>query len=450
MAFWILGLLAVMSAGTSAAEVGLRELFDGSNKPRGRDALVAAHLARSGPGAALRHIRVFPKAIDETKKRLQSADKLYQRLGDKWWGWRIKFERNYVRKHKRPPAEYPTPDGINRSYLASERALKVARNGLFQERLFQQRVLSAIGQALKRDAGEKSVAGLRAALSARDPLTRTRAARMLVHLDGAQAATIATEALAREKSGAVLSFLLRFAPSDVAQPFLIHPSWVVRAAAASRVKDQAVLARRAAVERGFVRGELDKALGAPPSETIEWFGRKVNSRAVVFCVEATAAAPWPAIQQRVAAALAQLKDGAVFGLVAMGRETHVFKRKLVVVNAGSRDAAKKFLAKLQPAGVADVYRGLELSLDLAGGGGGGRPPAADTLLLLTIRLPHEPQNERNRIRFSNPRQIATEIEPMNAIRGVRIHSFGPTGDGDADYLKKITSPQGGSHRSPAR
>ena len=303
---------------------------------------------------------------------------------------------------------------------------------------------SHIGAALKADHGKKALAGLKTALGAKDVYTRVRAARLLEHLPDEVAAEVAQAAGAKEKHGAVLATLIGFMTPAGAHSFVMHPSWVARAAAVRRTRDKDALRNRLTAERGFVRGEIEAALGEKRTNPVPWFGREVSTRGVVLCIETTSAASWPQLQEIVGKTLDAIKDGSAFGLVAMGRETTVFKKKLTAMNAGVRAAAKKWLAAIQPAGFARIHEGFMKSFQLAGGER-NKPPAADTVLFFALRPPSEPSTERNWIRFADGRQIATEIEPEAAIRGVRVHTYGPSGGGDSFYLQAITK-HNGTHR----
>ncbi|MDH3592155.1 MAG: hypothetical protein OER88_09760 [Planctomycetota bacterium] len=443
-----LGLLLLALGVTSALakEVGFADLFKPYPPRRNRGRQVMARMASKGVGPALRHIHRFERAIDEVQKRFDAANKTYQKNGDKWWGWRTTYERNYRRKHKRPPADYPTPQGINKIYIASELAFKKARADKLQERLFQEAVLQQIGARLKT-ADDRALAGLRVALGARAALTRVRAAELLALVPADGAVAVADAALAGERHPVVLQRLLAVASPAAVAPFLGHAAWPVRSGAIARVKDEALLRARLPLEKGRLLGELHEALGETPPAHVPWFNKKVHAHAAVFCIEATAAAAWPVIRDQTIRALDAMPDGGMFGIVVLERKVVSWKRRLQPLNPGTRAAAKKFLEGVEPDGVADVYEGLRVAVEMTGAGGTA-PAKIDTMFLGLIRAPAEAQTQRAVAHYVDPRQVMLEFLPLNAVRGLKVHAFGPSGGGESFYLQGIVKAFGGTLTNP--
>ncbi|MCK6459552.1 MAG: hypothetical protein L6Q95_06615, partial [Planctomycetes bacterium] len=135
--------LVLLLAGVAlAAEPGFDDVFDpskfterGERMAERRKAFEAAAKAR-GPAAAVAGFRGAEAAIRKLRERTDADYALYRKLDDEWWTWRRRYEADYWKKHGKPPADYPTPPGLNRAYLDQELVVKISRSLLLQEREF--------------------------------------------------------------------------------------------------------------------------------------------------------------------------------------------------------------------------------------------------------------------------------------------------------------------------
>ena len=481
-------IVLLLAAPALAGGPGYGDIFDPFSPmfPTGQDRTRRKHkafeqaVARSGPARAVKEFRAFEPAIGKLRKNLDKEWAAYGKIAEKWWGWRRRHERDHQKRYGRPPAEYPVPPGLNTSFLDQEKRFRKSRSLLLRERLFHEWCLART-VALLRDAGDGTQLAKVAAELKRKPPQALRAARILVALDATESIDAA---LKPTKRPGVLAALLAGASWSAARPFLVHAAWPVRAGAVRAAKrdgrDPIVpLYERLAVETGRLRDDLTDALRVitgnqlgsdaaawkkwyetlpggwsapprPPAESdrakapgvfsdskVTAFGVPTGSRALVYCVDATDPA-----KEEVSRSVASLPDGALFGVVVYSRGARRFRKGLVAANAASRAALAGFLEKQKMGNAMDPYAGLVAALELAGGGG-SKPPVADTLYFAAFMRPRDG-------RFEDPRQVMLEIRSLNALRGIRIHTFGRSGGGETYYLQELSRPFGGTFSGSGR
>jgi len=474
--------LWLLAGAALAAEPGFDEVFDPSKFPEGQSRTDARHaaferaLAARGAGAALAGFRGCERAIAELRERLDDDYERYRKLAAQWWGWRRKYEADYQRKHGVPPAEYPIPQGLNKSFLDSEKAFRQSRSMLLQERLFHEWAFERTRAALAADDRRKAVAR---GLSDRSPEQRLRCARLA---DGETAAAAA----AKESDPGVLAALAEAAPSEA---LLNSAYWPVQAGAIrgaarlgsreaaawlvgklhgvipGRLTDDLVdaLRRMSGEDIGYdparwkawleglpadwhakgggtgegPKGPLDepKAEGVFSVGQVSFFGIESSARELVYCVQASAA--WEQVRGELVRSIGCLQADTLFGVVVYDSEAHTFKSRLVDASRGNRDALAAWLEKLKPDRGADTYAGLEAALDLAGRK--SKVPAADTIFLAAVTRPPEGTL------FEDPRQVMLEITAENALLGIRIHCVGPSDGGESFYLQHLANQFDGTH-----
>ncbi len=475
-------LLLLLAGAALAGEPGFDEVFDPSKFPEGQERTDLRHAAfesaakARGAAAAVPAFRAFEHAIRDLRERMDRDYGAYRKLFVEWWGWRWQYEADYQKKHGRPPAEYPIPQGLNSSFLDSEKAFRRSRSMLLQERLFHEWALARTAELLRE--GKAIARGL----SDRAPAQRLRCAR-LARATGATAEAAA--AAAGEGHPGVLAALAEVAPSEA---LLANPAWNVRAGAirgAARLGTREAagwLALRLDAEEGRLRDDLVDVLrgmsgeevgydparwrawqealpadwhakgGGPGAEAppgpldepkapgvfsdgkVSFFGVRSSTRAAVYCVQASAA--WEQIREEVKRSVATLPDGALFGAVAYDSEARRFRSGLLEANAANRDALAQWLDGLKPDRGADPYAGLAAALALAARK--AKVPVADTIFLVAATRPPEGTL------FEDPRQVMLEITAGNALLGIRIHAIGPSDGATSFYLQYLAHQFGGS------
>jgi len=472
---WLLAGVAV------AAEPGFDDVFDPAKFPETAERAELRHAAferaaaAHGVAAAIPAFRVWERAIEGLRERTDADFVRYQKLAAEWWGWRRQYEADYQKKHGRPPAEWPVPQGLNKAFLGQELTFRQSRAMLFQERLFHEWAFARTAELLREGDGRKAIAH---GLSDKAPEQRLRCARLAGR-------DVAAPAAATESHPGVLAALAEAAPSEA---LLAHAAWPVRAGAIRGAKRLGTreaagwLVARLEAEDGRLRDDLVDALrsmsgaeiGYDPARWRAWldalpadwqgkgggagegplgrldepkapgvfsdgqtsfFGVRSSTRAAVYCVQASAA--WEQIREEVKRSVATLPAGAVFDVVAYDSEARRFKPSLVEANGTNRDALAAWLEKLKPDQGADPYAGLDAALTLAARK--SKPAAADTIFLAAVTKPPEGTL------FEDPRQVMLEITAGNALLGIRIHCVGPSDGGTSFYLQYIANQWGGSH-----
>jgi Mg-chelatase subunit ChlD len=106
----------------------------------------------------------------------------------------------------------------------------------------------------------------------------------------------------------------------------------------------------------------------------------------------------------------------------------------------SKQAARKFVDKLQPVGATNIYDALLTSMDVAlkAGRGKEKNPEADTIFFLTDGIPSHG-------RIVNPHQILEEITKRNELVGLVIHTVGVSKDQNAGFLLNLAKRNGGRY-----
>jgi len=479
----------VLSALVSA-EPGFKEVFDPfdgawpvmGKRSQLRRAAFDQAVARWGVARAIKSFATFEDACDAIQARLDKDHAAYVKIAQKWWGWRRQYERNYAKKHGRPPAEYPIPPGLNTGFLDREKQLKTTRALKLKERLLHQWAMKRAGELLGGLAANKRAqaeAVLGNGLKHRNQHQRLRCAQLFGRLPDAPGIPAALRTI---QHPGVLAALVAVAPESAAALHLEHVAWPVRAGAIRALRRSGsrraveLLVAAHAREEGRLRDDAGDALrtvtgqkvddwqdwwsslpadwSPPPRKPSEvdlsvspgvfsdgkvtCFNIATRSRAIVYCLEAARAGAWEPARDELIRSIETLPDGAKFGIVLYGRRATLWRKKLAHADAGTRAHAVAFLNKHEPDGGADMHAGLTAALTLAGGGRRA-PPAADTIFLGSfygqVSGPYE-----------DTRQVALEILPQNELKGVRIHAWGKSDGGDSFFLQTICRPFEGTHR----
>ena len=171
-----------------------------------------------------------------------------------------------------------------------------------------------------------------------------------------------------------------------------------------------------------------------------FFGIPLESKRIVFVIDHSGSMQIPdtsgeKIRTRWEILLEQL-DRAIGGLPAKGVEFNLiffsqgvdsFRPKSVDATPAERDAAKKFIASIEPKGETNVWAGLETALE---------EPDVDTIILLTDGQPSTGQ-------FTSTTDILREVSFKNRFRRVVIStvSIGQ----DSPFLRRLAAANHGAY-----
>jgi len=476
-------LLLALSAPASASP--LDDLFEFSSRAYGaKGNLLAAKqseferlLGTKGPAAIVRALRKAEPGLAELQKQRKKEYARFSKAHAAYFGWRQKKSDN---------AE-DVPRGINRAFLDTERQIRAVNTIVYRHLTFVEWSLARLQERYPAPTG-KYLAALTKGIRDRNPYQRLRCIRLLAPSDDPAALEALAAAFASERHPAVAAALAATGKGDCS-PAMLQDAWTVRAGGIAGLRihrDRAVaalLVPRLARERGRLLDDIHGALswiaGGERADWAEWlaglparwtpvaypekdppgedvaiatpsasgrvcFGLPTGSTRVILCVDAALGA---AARGEIARFLGTLPASAEFGIVAFGAGARAFKKKLVAASGANRAAAAKWMERVDLAGRADIYDGLQLAFDLADAGK-NRPARADTIVLAAPQRPTRTGMSPTLV--DNPRQIALEIGRRNALLRVRIHAIGLSTAAQSYYLQQLARAYGGGFKPTGR
>jgi len=357
------------------------------------------------------------------------------------------------------------------------------------------RIATLIGE-LTDEERQKPVAALAKGLGDKDWSYRVRCAGLLGGLSDPAAVASFSKALAEEKDPLVLGELIRIRAKRggedllaLLQARLEDPDWPVRAAVIRELgklrRKEAVdlLVARLAMEEGRLKDdiatELRRLTGqrydaepepwriwwekwretwTPPAEVKEegsgeetkegsvyFYGIKTSSKRIVFCIDVSGSMSWPldgekgkqpprieTAKRELVQALTMLPEEARFNIVSYNSVVDVWKPRLVEASIKNKQAARKYVDGLGPAGATNIYDALTASLEVAASDGKGKDdnPEADTIFFMTDG---QPTNGK----IVDPHQILEAIASRNRLLGVVIHTIGVSKEQNAGFLLNL-------------
>ncbi|MCZ6785546.1 MAG: VWA domain-containing protein [Planctomycetota bacterium] len=196
------------------------------------------------------------------------------------------------------------------------------------------------------------------------------------------------------------------------------------------------------------------AAGGAKGEGVYFYGIRTSSRRIVFCIDISGSMEFPLdgeggkraprierAKKELYQAMAALRDEAQFAIVVYNSEVGVWKRgRMMPAVIKNKQAGRKFVEKLQPAGSTNIFDALNKSLDIARSPVGKRDknPSADTIFFLTDGVPTHGK-------IVDPLQIIEEITARNKLLGVTIHTIGVSKDQNAGFLLNLAKRNGGQY-----
>jgi len=478
-------LLLLLALSLPAAASTLDDLFDFSSRAYGAKGNRLAAMQRDfdrllgvkGPAAVVRALRKVEPGLAGLEKQRKKVYARFLKAHTAYFGWRKKKSDN---------AE-DVPHGINKAFLDAELQIRRVNTVVYRDLTFLEWSLARLAERHPVPDG-KYLAALTKGLRARNPHQRLRCIRLIAPSQDPAALAALAAASASERHPAVAAALAAIGKGDCSSA-LLQDAWTVRAGgiAGLRVRRDraaaALLVPRLAREHGRLIDDIHGALfwiaggeqadwagwliglpvewkpvGYPERDPLgrevaiptpsaagrECFGLPTGSTRIILCVDAALGS---AARGEVARFLGTLPASAEFGIVTFGAGARAFKKKLVTASGANRAAATKWMERIDLAGRADIYDGLQLAFDLADAGK-NRPARADTIVLAAPQRPS--RSGLSPTLVDNPRQIALEIGRRNALLRVRIHAFGRSSGAQSYYLQQLARAYGGGFKPTGR
>ena len=181
-----------------------------------------------------------------------------------------------------------------------------------------------------------------------------------------------------------------------------------------------------------------------------FYGIETRSKHIVFILDRSGSMQMPdakgkgskidVAKDEVIKAITSLPDDSTFNIIFYNSTWDVWKKKMTVATAANRKKAVTWVKGIEEVGATNIFDPLERAFQLAGR---GTHDKAYKLLLDTIFFMSD--GLANRGRILEPPQILKEIQDMNALKKVRIHSIGIGPNHDVRLMKGLAEATGGSY-----
>ncbi|NRA94962.1 MAG: HEAT repeat domain-containing protein [Planctomycetes bacterium] len=201
---------------------------------------------------------------------------------------------------------------------------------------------------------------------------------------------------------------------------------------------------------GVAQGPKPEPAPAEHKVGTRFYGIETRSKHIVFILDRSGSMQLPdakgqgskisVAKNELTKAITSLPDNATFNIIFYNSTWDVWRKKMAVATLANRKKAVAWVKGVQEVGATNIFDPLERAFQLAGR---GTHDKTYKLLLDTIFFMSD--GLANRGRILDPRQILKEIEDMNALKKVRIHSIGIGPNHDVKLMKGLADMTGGSY-----
>jgi hypothetical protein len=184
---------------------------------------------------------------------------------------------------------------------------------------------------------------------------------------------------------------------------------------------------------------------------VYFYGIETRSKRVVFCIDVSGSMGFPldgeggkgdprmvTAKRELVQALGALPEDALFTIVVYNAAVDTWKKRMQPASLANKEAARKFVEKLEPLGATNIFDALMLSMDIAASAKVSDDPEADTILFMTDG---QPTNGR----ITDPHQILDEVTRRNAHLGLVIHVVGVSKEQNRGFLLNLAKQNGGRY-----
>jgi len=206
------------------------------------------------------------------------------------------------------------------------------------------------------------------------------------------------------------------------------------------------------------RPPQEATAGDEPAEgqrqgVVYFYGIQTSSKRVVFCIDVSGSMDFPldgrdgkkpprieTAKRELVQALTALPEDAKFSIVVYNAEVDVWKRRLQSATLRNKQAARKFVDRLEPAGATNIFDALVTSIEVAVEPSKRKHdvPDADTIFFLTDGRPTNGK-------IVDPHQILDEVTRRNRLAGLVIHTIGVSKDQNRGFLLNLAKKNGGRY-----
>lgn len=135
-----------------------------------------------------------------------------------------------------------------------------------------------------------------------------------------------------------------------------------------------------------------------------------------------------------------LPSGTKFNMIVYNHEVKRWKDEMQPVSKKTKNEALEFLLEVEPEGGTNIFDSLALAIESAGFGAQDRyyAPLVDTIYFLS-------DGEPSAGRFTERKEMLTEIDRMNRFRRITIHAIGIGKLHDKEFMKRLADSHGGAY-----
>ena len=182
---------------------------------------------------------------------------------------------------------------------------------------------------------------------------------------------------------------------------------------------------------------------------VYFYGIQSRSKRVVFCIDVSGSMGFPldgeggtgdpriaTAKRELNQALAALPEDALFSIVVYNASVDTWKKRMQPATARNKEAARKFVDRLEPRGATNIFDALVTSMELAATAKKGDDPEADTIFFMTDGVPTNGK-------ITDPHQILDEVTRRNASLGLVLHVVGVSREQNRGFLMNLAKRNGG-------
>jgi HEAT repeat protein len=180
-----------------------------------------------------------------------------------------------------------------------------------------------------------------------------------------------------------------------------------------------------------------------------FYGIESRSRRLMFILDrsgsmmeadAGGGTRWSAAQSETIQCITALPEGAAFNIIFFSHDYDIWSKGLMPANKQNKAAAIAWIKGLEAVGATNLFDPLARAFDLAGRGTFDKAygTAFDTIYLMSDGQP-------NRGRIIEPAEIVKELQRMNALKLIKVHTIGVGKSHDPLLMRRIAEVTGGDY-----